>query len=93
MLSIHRRPKATTLSTFKQILTDELQQFNCADDTVTEIRYPVARYPEKVTSIKLDKIPAFEKKLVGIKGQYLIFDDDTVLNLRSHAGYQITLEA
>ena len=50
-------------------------------------------YPEKVTSLKLDKVPVIEKRLVGIKGQYLIFDDNTVMNVRSHTGYRITIEA
>ena len=77
----------------KQLIPDELKQFYSDDDTVTAIHYPVTRYPEKVKSIKLDKIPEIEKKLVGIKGQYLIFDDDTVMNLRSHTGYQVTVEA
>lgn len=77
----------------KELIPDELKQYCCDDDTVTSIEYPVLRYPEKVTSLKLDKVPKIEKQLVGIKGQYLIFDDNTVMNLRSHAGYQITLEA
>ena len=33
-----------------------------------------------------------EGRLWGIKGQYLIFDDGSVLNIRKHNGYNITLE-
>lgn len=80
-------------SRLKQYIPDELKQFYSDDATVTTIHYPVTGYPEKVTSIKLDKLPEIEKKLVGIKGQYLMFDDNTVLNMRGHAGYQVTLEA
>jgi len=61
-------------------------------DDVTEIQYPVLQYPEKVKSIKLDKVGSFQKKLVGIKGQYLIFEDSTVMNVRSHAGYFVRIE-
>jgi hypothetical protein len=51
----------------------------------------VLEYPEKVTSLKLDKIPVIEKKLMGIRGQYLIFEDNKVVNVRSHSGYRIKL--
>ena len=50
-------------------------------------------YPEKVTNLKLDKVPEIEKQLVGIKGQQLIFADNTVMNQRSHAEYWIIIEA
>ena len=38
----------------------------------------------------LDKLPEFEGKLTGIKGQYLIFDSG-VINLRRFSGYEIKL--
>jgi hypothetical protein len=74
-------------------LRDDLQyfEFNLLDEPVIKINYPVERYLEKVTSFNLDKTPLVEGKLIGIKGQYLIFDTG-VLNIRSHAGYEITLE-
>jgi len=77
----------------KQFIPDDLKQYYSDDDTITTIHYPVKSYPEKVKSIKLDKVPEMDKRLVGIKGQYLIFDDETVMNLRRHAGYQVTIEA
>jgi len=42
-----------------------------------------------VKSTNLDKVSYIEEKLVGIKGQYLIFDNDTVFNVRRHSGYLI----
>ena len=57
-----------------------------------EIPFPVIEYPQKVTSMKLDKISEIEMKLMGIKGQYLIFEEGKVINLRSHTGYYINLE-
>ena len=68
-----------------------LANFQSPDDAITHIEYPVLRYPEKVKSVNFDKTPHISGKLAGIKGQYLIFDDDRVLNLRKHAGYFITL--
>ena len=72
-------------------LDDELQQFVDDDDNVCSIEYPVNRYPEKVKSVRFDKEPEIEGCLAGIKGQYLIFDDDRVLNIWKHNGYRITL--
>ncbi len=75
-----------------EVLPEEYYDFISDDDEITEINYPVLHYPEKVKSMKLDKVPVIEKKLEGIKGQYLLFNDDTVINLRSHAGYRVSLE-
>lgn len=74
----------------KAYVPDDLHQYIVSDDSILHINYPILHYPEKVKSMKLDKVPEISKKLVGIKGQYLIFDDNTVLNIRSHAGYSIT---
>ena len=54
------------------------------------ISYPVETYPEKVISFNFDKQPEIESNLVGIKGQYLIFEDG-VINLRRFSGYEIKL--
>lgn len=70
-------------------LSDELKEYVSENDTITKIAYPVMQYPTKVKSMKLDKVPIIEKTLVGIKGQYLIFDDETVINIRSHAGCRV----
>ena len=48
-------------------------------------------YPEKVKSVGFDKFPEIEGCLAGIKGQYLIFDDNRVLNIRKHNGYRVTV--
>lgn len=74
------------------LLPEEYHEFVSSNDEVTKIAYPVISYPEKVVSLKLDKVLVIEKRLMGIKGQYLIFDDGTVLNLRSHSGYCISIE-
>ncbi|NND94397.1 MAG: DUF2797 domain-containing protein [Flavobacteriales bacterium] len=76
----------------KQYIDKGLLEFWSNDEMIVSISYPVLRYPVKVTSLKLDKMPIIEKKLTGIKGQYLIFSDDTVLNVRSHSAYRISLE-
>lgn len=72
-------------------LDADLRGFVDTDDTVCSINYPVDRYPEKVKSIGFDKQAEIEGCLAGIKGQYLIFDDNRVLNIRKHNGYRITV--
>ncbi len=56
----------------------------------TLISYPVLQYPAKVKSFNLDKIPRAGGMLMGIKGQYLIFDGG-VINMRKYGGYQLSL--
>ena len=71
--------------------TAELQQYLYEDNNIWEFHYPVLVYPEKITSVSFDKDPIIEGTLSGIKGQYLIFSDGRVLNLRKHSGYFIEL--
>ena len=59
--------------------------------TLTEIKYPIANYPSKKVSYKLDKAKPIEDTLVGIKGQYLLFEKG-VINIRSYSGYYAELE-
>ena len=57
---------------------------------VFNISYPVQQFPEKVSSLNLDKTPSIHGQLQGIKGQYLIFDTG-VINIRKYAGYEVSL--
>jgi len=54
-----------------------------ADIEPIEIRYPIEQYPTKIVSFNLDKNPIAEGTLLGIKGQYLIFDTG-VINIQVH---------
>ena len=60
------------------------------EDPMVEINYPVVEYPKKITSLSFDKTAKVEGTLLGIKGQYLIFDSG-VINIRKHQGYQIKI--
>ena len=73
------------------LLPDHMKDYVTMDNEVVEISYPVQVYPEMVISINLDKNPDFQGKLVGIKGQYLIFEGGYVINIRKYAGYLIKL--
>lgn len=56
-----------------------------------EMHYPVLQYPTKVKSLSLEKTPSFSGKLTGIKGQYLLFEDGTVFNVRGSEGYVVSI--
>ncbi len=56
------------------------------------ISFPVHQYPEKVKSLNLGKTPKYEGVLKGIKGQYLIFEDNTVFNIRGNEGNYVSIE-
>ena len=73
-------------------LPSELQNYISEENDITEINYPVNEYPEKVKSLSFDKLEEITGRLWGVKGQYLIFDDGTVLNMRKHTGYMVELE-
>lgn len=73
----------------EELLPMDLAELMTEDDEITEINYPVLEYPEKVKSINLDKTAEVEGKLMGIKGQYLIFDEGRVMNVRKHGGYYV----
>ena len=55
------------------------------------INYPVEKYPSNPKSLNLTKEIKYQGKLVGIKGQYLIFEDEKVFNIRSNEGNLIEL--
>ncbi len=70
-----------------------LQSLTPLDLPALDINYPVVHFPEKIKSLNFDKTPDIEGKLLGIKGQYLLFDEDRVLNLRNASGYNITMSS
>jgi hypothetical protein len=49
------------------------------------------QFPTKVSSLNLDKLPNFSGKLTGVKGQYLMFEDGTVFNVRTFEGYVVKI--
>lgn len=55
--------------------------------------YPMREQPLKVKSVSLERDPQVRARLVGIRGQYLVFGDGRVLNVRRHTGYEVTLRA
>jgi hypothetical protein len=71
----------TILKEFKEIPESEM----------TQIQYPILRYPKKKKSLNPEKDKLIKDILVGIKGQYLLFENG-VINLRSYSGYYFEFE-
>lgn len=58
----------------------------------THLEYPmVGQFPQKPVSLNLHKNPLYSGKLVGVKGQYLLFEDQTVFNVRSNEGLVVRI--
>lgn len=76
----------------KQYIPAEAAEYYLENNSETNLQFPVLKYPEKPKSLNLDKTPFYEGILKGIKGQYLIFEDDTVFNIRSNEGYVVSIK-
>ena len=75
----------------KQYIPDEVKDYYIANNIETHLEFPVSQYPEKPKSLNLKKTQSYSGKLVGIKGQYLIFEDQTVFNIRSNEGIVVNI--
>ncbi len=79
-------------TTLKNLIPKEVQEyFHPEKEDLYDLHFPVLEYPKKVMSLNLDKSPNFSGKLMGIKGQYLIFEDGTVFNVRTFEGYVVKI--
>ncbi len=59
-------------------------------DNEIKLTYPFLDSPKKIKSTTFDKETTVAGRLVGIKGQYLLFEDQ-VINIRKHSGYKISV--
>ena len=75
----------------KQYIPDEALDYFIENNSETHIHFPVEQYPKKPKSLNLEKQIKYSGTLVGIKGQYLIFEDQTVLNVRSNEGLVVEM--
>lgn len=76
----------------KQFIPEEAMPYFIESNTETLINFPVTQYPTKPKSLNLIKTPTYTGTLVGVKGQYLIFEDETVFNVRSNEGLVVKIE-
>ncbi|WP_309640680.1 DUF2797 domain-containing protein [Flavobacterium sp.] len=77
----------------QDLLPQEVQEYFYSEkNDLYEMHYPVLQYPKKINSLSLEKTPTFTGTLLGIKGQYLIFEDGTVFNVRSSEGSVVSID-
>ena len=81
-----------TKSLLQEKMNNDFNQFASTDDEIYEINYPVIQFPQKIKSHNLDKEPTLQGKLMGIKGQYLLFEGGIVINIRKYGGYFVEME-
>ena len=75
----------------KSYIPNEAKDYFIESNTETNIEFPVIKYPEKPKSLNIQKEQQYSGKLVGIKGQYLIFEDETVFNVRANEGLVVNI--
>ena len=75
----------------KHYIPEEALPYFIESNQETHLEFPVLQYPTKVKSLNLEKTPTFTGVLTGIKGQYLLFSDNTVFNVRGNEGYYISI--
>ncbi|MCB4799920.1 DUF2797 domain-containing protein [Neotamlana laminarinivorans] len=75
----------------KAYIPEEAKDYFIESNTETNLVFPVNKYPEKPKSLNLKKEHKYTGVLAGIKGQYLIFEDQTVFNVRSNEGLVVNI--
>lgn len=76
----------------RQYIPEQAKDYFIETNTETNIHFPVFKYPTKLKSLNLEKEHVYRGKLMGIKGQYLIFEDNRVFNVRASEGLYIAIE-
>lgn len=74
----------------EQYFPENFKNFYRDTGEILRLDYPYER-PESIRSLSFDKQPEIGGRLRGIKGQYLSFEDGSVVNIRSHEGYVVEL--
>ncbi len=75
------------------MIPEDLRAYISENMQVVKLQYPVSVYPDKVKSLNFDKNPVVYGLLRGIKGQYLLFDENRVINMRKFGGYLLRFKA
>ena len=76
----------------KQFIPGEVMDYFIESNTETNLEFPVLQYPKKPKSLNLEKEKMYSGVLKGIKGQYLIFENDSVFNIRGNEGLVVDIE-
>ncbi len=75
----------------KLYIPNEAKDYFIENNSETHLNFPVIQYPEKPKSLNIEKAQEYMGKLVGVKGQYLIFEDENVFNIRANEGLVVSI--
>lgn len=67
------------------------QEYYIEDNSTMHLHYPFLHNLTKISSVGLEKKNEINGKVIGIKGQYILFDTNEVINIRNHQGFQVAL--
>ena len=81
----------TWKNNLKPYIPNEVKPYFIENNSEIQLNFPVLQYPKKPKSLNLVKTPNYTGTLKGIKGQYLLFEDDTVFNVRANEGLVVSL--
>ena len=73
-------------------IPEEAAPYFLTSQKETQLEFPVQRYPQKIKSLNLVKEQSYSGVLKGIKGQYLLFEDETVFNIRGNEGLYVGID-
>ncbi|MEO0436833.1 MAG: DUF2797 domain-containing protein [Pseudomonadota bacterium] len=74
-----------------ELLREDLRTYLALGSAPLVLRYPLLTPPAKVKSLSLSTVPELSGTLAGVRGQYLIFEGGTVLNVRRHTGFELVI--
>jgi Protein of unknown function (DUF2797) len=69
----------------------ELREHLITNEAPRALAYPLHEALPKVLSVTFEKLSEIGGTLLGIKGQYLLWKDGRVFNVRNHTGYHIEI--
>ncbi len=75
----------------RAFIPEEAKEYFIASNSETELKFPVLAYPTKPKSLNIVKEERYQGVLKGVKGQYLLFEDNTVFNVRANEGIVVNL--
>ena len=74
-------------------LSKKNHKFIIENAEVVDIKYPFISFPEKIKSVNFLKESKVVGELIAIKGQYLLFSNNQVVNIRKHSGFKLSISA
>ena len=73
-------------------LSPNFKPYLSFNNNIETFTYPFEYQIDSFNTVSLENIDIISGKLIGIKGQYLIFENGNVFNIRKHNGYLVSIE-